>query len=82
MLQVKSIEEFDYFLAIRQARGKFIKLKYGLVPPRKFSTTEDNACKPLLSEENQRRLYQAEWKNIDLSFLKTRITIGVFVATD
>lgn len=82
MLQVNSIEEFDYYLAVHQARGKFFKLRYGLVPPRKFRTPEEGFQGPVLSEESRQRLYRAEWHNIDLTFLKTSITIGVFFTTD
>jgi hypothetical protein len=79
MGQVKSINEFDYYLASQRAKGQFVELHYGLAPTRRMGIGEEG--RPASDEKKPFRK-QNEWQNLGGSFFKASITIGTFLASD
>ncbi len=79
MGQVKSINEFDYYLASQKAKGQFIELRYGLAPARRMGIGEEGQSSP---DDKKILRKQTEWHNLGGSFFKASITIGTFLASD
>lgn len=75
MKQINSIGEFDLFIAAQAARGKFVKLDYGLIPP-------DNAWLGAKEKNDPWRAVAAKRQNIKSTPIMSIITIGSFLVSN
>jgi hypothetical protein len=80
--QVKSIKEFDYYLAVHKASGQFVKLDYGLFPPQRSRIEKTGPARPDLFDENKHALPEVGTNETKSTFNKTFINVGTFVTSN
>jgi hypothetical protein len=72
----------DLFLAIHKANGQFVRLNYGLVPPSRLTTSQEEYKKTISINDSIGLLTRSDWQNSNSAFRKASITIGTFVISD
>ncbi len=79
---MRSSEEFDQFLATHKAGGQFVRLNYGLAPPKKIMIGKDPGNGSAQQERDKNRSYLTEWWKSNRCSMKAQITIGTFLTSD
>lgn len=79
MKQLRSIREFDLWVAIREISCSFIKLNYGLIASHKTRMGEDGHPATKAKIDFKESQIRGSWINPGATLMQTFISVGVYI---